>query len=160
MATLKELYDKALKNGMPTFLPLTPYADDRGWSHMDVFSDALTLGGQVNFSEVASGVIKAWHRHQNQTDFWVVVRGMLKCVVFRESPANVWKKVVGVYNPGILIIPKGLWHGCVNTTMEPAGLLYYVDKRYNTAQPDEVRRPWDWPEPINVGGAWYGIEHK
>ncbi|MEE9131583.1 MAG: hypothetical protein V3T84_16330, partial [Phycisphaerales bacterium] len=54
----------------PVFVPISPYADDRGWSLMNLLAGAMSEQGQINFSMQYPGVVKAWHRHDKQTDFW------------------------------------------------------------------------------------------
>lgn len=160
MTSVRPAYEEAIQSGLPKFHPIGPYADDRGWSYMNLFLDVLTPSGQINFSEISSGAVKAWHRHERQTDLWLVVSGMLKVVVYSEKQQHLYKIMLGIHHPGILIIPRGLWHGCVNLTMDPVGLMYYMDQRFIPQEPDEFRQPWDWEDPILYGGAWYGIEPK
>jgi dTDP-4-dehydrorhamnose 3,5-epimerase-like enzyme len=127
----------------PVFVPVTPYTDDRGWSLMNCLTGVMSASGQINFSVQYPGIVKAWHRHERQTDFWMCVQGHIKAGVWRESDGAAWMLVTGEKRPGVLIIPTPLWHGaaCVGNT--PCGLLYYVTHAYDAAKPDELRRPWD-----------------
>lgn len=127
----------------PVFVPIKPYADDRGWSLMNLLTGAMSERGQINFSMQYPGVVKAWHRHDKQTDFWTCVTGHLKAGMWRESDGAAWMCVFGARNPGVLIIPPPLWHGAATVGPESAGLLYYVTHAYDAEQPDEHRRPWD-----------------
>jgi dTDP-4-dehydrorhamnose 3,5-epimerase len=127
----------------PLFMPVTPFADDRGWSLMNMLTGAMSDQGQVNFSMQYPGVVKAWHRHRLQTDFWVCLTGHLKIGVYRESDGVAWLLVTGERRPGALVIPPGLWHGAAAVGPTPAGLLYYVTQAYDQQHPDEQRRPFD-----------------
>jgi dTDP-4-dehydrorhamnose 3,5-epimerase len=133
------------------FVPVSPYTDDRGWSLMNLLAGAMSAEGQINFSMQYPGVVKAWHRHRLQTDFWTCLTGHLKTGVYRESDGARWLLVIGERRPGVLIIPPGLWHGGAAVGPTPAGLLYYVTHAYNPDAPDEERRPHDsvaefpWP---------------
>ena len=127
----------------PLFVPIESYADDRGWSLMNQLQGVLSPEGQVNFSVQYPGVIKAWHRHQFQTDFWICLQGNLKAGVYRESDHQAWQVVFGERRPGMLVIPPTLWHGASTVGPESAGLLYYVTKAYNAKVPDEERRAAD-----------------
>jgi dTDP-4-dehydrorhamnose 3,5-epimerase len=138
-----EAHELAKSQNAPIFVPLQIYTDDRGWSLMNLLHGAMSAQGQINFSMQYPGVVKAWHRHDKQTDFWMCLIGHVKAGVYRESDGAAWMLVTGEKRPGVLIIPPPLWHGvaCVGPT--PAGLLYYVTHGYNEKQPDEHRRPWD-----------------
>jgi dTDP-4-dehydrorhamnose 3,5-epimerase len=103
----------------------------------------LSPEGQINYSVMFPGIIKAWHRHQHQTDFWLCLHGHLKVGVQRDSDDSRWALVVGEKRPGVVIIPPPLWHGGATVGPEPAGLLYYVTQQYNPAAPDEERRAFD-----------------
>lgn len=138
-----DAHELALAQREPVFVPVMPYTDDRGWSLMNLFNGVMSAQGQVNFSIQYPGVVKAWHRHDKQTDFWACLIGHLKVGVHRESDGASWMIVMGEKRPGVLVIPPPLWHGaaCVGST--PAGLLYYVTHTYDAVRPDEHRRPWD-----------------
>jgi dTDP-4-dehydrorhamnose 3,5-epimerase len=135
----------------PVFVPVSAYADDRGWSLMNLLDGVLKPEGQINFSVQYPGAVKAWHRHEKQTDFWCCLNGHLKAGVYREEDDRAWIQVFGEKRPGVLIIPPLLWHGATAVGVEPAGLLYFVTHKYDPQQPDEHRRshdsvpgfPWD-----------------
>lgn len=133
----------AVEASEPVFLPASIYTDDRGWSLMNQLQGVMAPEGQVNYSVQYPGVIKAWHRHQRQTDFWLCVRGHIKVGVQREGADFAWLQVIGEKAPGVMIIPPTLWHGAATVGHEPAGLLYYVTRAYDAASPDEERRAFD-----------------
>lgn len=141
--TWAEAHEAAKAALEPLFVPVTPYADDRGWSLMNMLSGVLGPQGQVNFSMQHPGIVKAWHRHDKQTDFWICLKGHIKAGVYRETDHAAWMLVIGEQRPGVLVIPPPLWHGAACVGSEPAGLLYYVTHSYDAAKPDEHRRPWD-----------------
>ena len=138
-----EAHARAVADQEPILVPVAPFADDRGWSLMNMLTGALRDTGQVNFSMQYPGVVKAWHRHRKQTDFWICVGGHLKAGVYRESDGAAWSAVIGLMRPAALIIPPGLWHGAATVGPESAALLYYVTNAYDARHPDEERRPWD-----------------
>ena len=138
----------------PLFLPASIYTDDRGWSLMNQLQGVMSAQGQVNFSVQYSGVIKAWHRHSLQTDFWIGLKGHLKVGVHREEDGATWMAIIGEKRPGVVIIPPPLWHGAATVGNEPAGLLYYVTHAYNPKQPDEQRRAFD-----SVEGFPWAVRH-
>jgi len=147
-------HEAAKAENEPIFVPITAYADDRGWSLMNLLVGVLGPQGQINYSVQYPGAIKAWHRHDLQTDFWCCLNGHLKAGVFREEDGTQWVQVFGEKRPGMLIIPPPLWHGATVVGPTPAGLLYYVTHAYNPKKPDEHRQPHDWVE----GFPWH-IRH-
>ncbi len=149
-----EAYADAQATGEPRFVPINIYTDDRGWSIMNQYQGVLDPEGQINYSHMYPGVIKAWHRHQLQTDFWIVTRGHVKAGVHCETTDRRWLSIMGQMSPGVTIIPPPLWHGLATVGDEPAGLLYYVTHAYNPADPDEQRRPVD-----AIDFPW-AVEHR
>jgi dTDP-4-dehydrorhamnose 3,5-epimerase len=139
----KDAYARALETGEPIFVPAPYFCDDRGYSIMNQLQGVLSPEGQINYSVQHPGVIKAWHRHKHQTDFWMCLRGHIKVGVYREGADFAWLHVLGEKQPGALIIPPTLWHGAATVGNEPAGLFYYVTKAYDPASPDEERRAHD-----------------
>lgn len=144
----------ALSANEPVFVPASHFADDRGWSLMNLLQGVLSPQGQINYSTMYPGVIKAWHRHQHQTDFWIGLHGHLKAGIYRESDAKTWLTTLGEKRPGVLIIPPPLWHGVATIGHEPAGLLYYVTHGYDPKAPDEERRAYD-----SVSGFPWAVRH-
>lgn len=140
---LAEAFTHALDNRQPVFVPSSVFSDDRGWSLMNQLQGVMTPEGQVNYSVMYPGVIKAWHRHQKQTDFWITLQGNVKAGVHDPESGESWLIVMGEKRPGTLIIPPPLWHGLATVGPETAGLLYYVTHAYDPAEPDEERLAYD-----------------
>jgi dTDP-4-dehydrorhamnose 3,5-epimerase len=147
-------FEAALSAKEPVFVPQPLYTDDRGWSLMNQLQGVMRAEGQVNFSVQYPGVIKAWHRHSLQTDFWICLTGHIKVGVYREEDQKAWMAVIGEKKPGVLIIPPPLWHGAATVGDTQAGLLYYVTHAYNPKQPDEQRRAHD-----SIDGFPWGVRH-
>jgi len=154
MSAASDLHQQALETREPKALPLRFFADDRGWSLMNLFVGVLH-GGQCNYSILYSGVYKAWHRHATQTDFWVVTQGNAKIGVYDQENQKQWTFFLGEKSPQLLIIPPGLWHGLTPTGNAPCGLLYYVDQEYDLKAPREERRPHDFFPAFR-----WDVEHK
>ncbi len=147
-------YELARQRAEPVLSPQRHFADDRGWSLMNQLQGVLAPSGQVNFSVQHPGVIKAWHRHQKQTDFWICLLGHIKVGVYADAADFAWMAVLGEKAPAVLVIPPPLWHGAATVGAEPAGLLYYVTEQYDPASPDEERRAYD-----SVPGFPWGVRH-
>ena len=152
---LPDAFAQAQATGEPRFVPQPVFADDRGWSYMNQFVGVLSEQGQVNYSVMYPGVVKAWHRHHHQTDFWMVLHGHLKVGVANEKTGQRWARVLGEKSPGIAIVPPTLWHGAATVGPDNAGLLYFVTHQYDPANPDEDRCEWD-----SIDGFPWGVQFK
>ncbi|HZW11216.1 MAG TPA: hypothetical protein VFF69_15040 [Phycisphaerales bacterium] len=152
---LREAFARAQEVVEPLFVPSQFFTDDRGWSLMNQMQGVMRAEGQINFSVQYPGVIKAWHRHRKQTDFWMCVSGHLKVGVHRDADGTSWSLVIGEKRPGTVVIPPPLWHGAATVGPAPAGLLYYVTHAFDAADPDEERRAHD-----SVAAFSWAVEHK
>ncbi len=139
----------------PLLVPQQFHSDDRGWSLMNQMLGVMTPEGQINYSVTYPGVIKAWHRHAKQTDFWTCLAGNLKVGVHREEDGKSWVAVIGEKRPAVVIIPPPLWHGVATVVNDPGGLLYYVTHAYDPAKPDEDRRNHD-----SISGFPWTVVHR
>lgn len=148
-------HEQAADQSIPMFVPASHYADDRGWSLMNQLQGVMSPQGQVNFSVQYPGVVKAWHRHTRQTDFWIGLTGHIKVGVYDQSSERAWSIVIGEKRPGVVVIPPPLWHGAATVGDSPAGLLYYVTHAYDPANPDEERT-----SPDAFPGFPWQVEHR
>jgi dTDP-4-dehydrorhamnose 3,5-epimerase len=118
--------------------------------------DPLFRGfGQAYVTTTLPGVVKAWHRHQRQTDFFCCVAGMIKLVLVDDRPGSpshgrveaLW---LGVHKPRLVVVPPGVWHGWTCTSVEEAMVLNLATEPYDHHAPDEERLaphgtlPYDW----------------
>ena len=132
---------------------LTRHADERGFL-MEILreDDAIFQRfGQVYVSLNYPGVVRAWHYHRLQTDYFVVVKGMAKVVLYDardDSPTKgeVQEFFLGENNPMLLSVPIGVMHGYKTIGVEPALLLNFPTKIYDRDDPDEYRVPYDSPD--------------
>src|SRR5262245_29323911 len=130
--------------------PLRRFADDRGYLMELVRADDpfFTEFGQTVATLSYPGVIKAFHWHERQDDYWAVLQGMAQVVLHdlrQGSPSQGTTDVhyLGEFNPQVLAIPRGVAHGYRVLGAEPALLLYTVTRTYDPANPDEHRIPYD-----------------
>jgi dTDP-4-dehydrorhamnose 3,5-epimerase len=101
-------------------------------------------------------VVKAWHYHKVQTDTICAIQGMIKLVLYdpREgSPTQgeINEFFMGVYNPLLVQVPKGIYHGWKCTSEEEAIIINIPNEVYVYNEPDEYRLPphgkdipYDW----------------
>jgi dTDP-4-dehydrorhamnose 3,5-epimerase len=136
---------------------LLTHADERGFFReiIRVTDGFFTEGfGQWSHSLMFGGVIKAWHLHQVQTDWWYVTGGVLRVGLHDLRPQSPTHGVtmdflLGDLQPaGLLKIPPGVAHGC-KVIQGPANLLYVTSNVYNPQ--DELRIPHDDPA---IGFDW------
>jgi dTDP-4-dehydrorhamnose 3,5-epimerase len=131
---------------------LKPIPDERGMvmeilrSDEELFEDF----GQVYLSVVYPGVVKGWHYHKVQTDFFAIVKGMAKVVLYdsrQESPTRgeVQELFMGEQNPMLIRIPPGVVHGIKGIGTEPAYMINCPTEVYDYDRPDEFRLPPDDP---------------
>jgi dTDP-4-dehydrorhamnose 3,5-epimerase len=131
---------------------LKTHADERGFFRelIRVTDDFFSEGfGQWSHSLMFDGVIKAWHLHRIQTDWWYVVGGVLRVGLCDMRPdSTTYKKIMDflmgdLQTPRVIKIPPGVAHGC-KTIQGPVNLFYVTSHIYNPD--DEVRLPYNDPE--------------
>ncbi len=140
--SLSDAAEFSLSNNVPVICEQEFFTDDRGWSLVNHLQGVLLPSGQINYSFVYSNVVKAWHRHQKQVDFWSCLHGHIRAGIHRE-PDEYWSIVLGERSPYTLVIPPDLWHGLIAVDNKGAGLLYYATEAYCPENPDEERAPYD-----------------
>ena len=129
---------------------LTPRADERGFLMELLRSDdsIFTKFGQCYVSMNYPGVIRAWHWHKKQDDFFVVVKGMIRVGLYdlREGSPTQGEAAefyLGDNNSIMLKIPVGVVHGYKTVGTEPSLLINFPSEVYNPEEPDEYRLPWN-----------------
>ena len=105
---------------------------------------------QISHTSTYPGVIKAFHWHRHQTDYWYCVSGNIRAglVDLREGSPTVGQQMsigLGEWGRKVLQIPPGVAHGYQVLGNMPAQLIYYTTKPYDADHPDEERIPWDDP---------------
>ena len=129
---------------------LARHADERGFLMELLRSDdaIFTKFGQSYVSMNYPGVIRAWHWHKKQDDFFVVMKGMIKVGLYdlREGSPTQGEAAefyLGDNNSIMLKIPVGVVHGYRTVGTEPSLLINFPSEVYNPQEPDEYRLPWD-----------------
>jgi len=132
--------------------------DERGYlmeilRNDDPFFDKF---GQVYMTTAYPGVVKGWHFHKTQTDYFTCVLGMIKLVLHDardESSTNgeTQEFFIGECNPMLVSIPPGVLHGFKGIGDKTAIIINTITETYKYDQPDEHRIPWNSPE---VGYDW------
>ncbi len=137
-------------------IPLRKIPDERGSIMHMLRCDAPHFDkfGEIYFSTVYSGVVKAWHLHTRMTQNYAVVAGMIKLVLYDTRDASptfgaLQEFFLGEENYVLLRIPPGVCNGfkglgegraiVANCTTEPhdASELQRFD-------PSTPKIPYDW----------------
>jgi dTDP-4-dehydrorhamnose 3,5-epimerase len=136
---------------------LNTYLDQRGFFREIIRVSDPFFGegfGQWSHTKSYQGVVKAWHVHQRQVDWWYVVGGRVKVALYdtrRESPTygQLQELLLGDdVEPTVLRVPPGVAHGY--RVLSPEVHLFYITSRvYDPA--DEGRLQHDDPE---IGYDW------
>jgi dTDP-4-dehydrorhamnose 3,5-epimerase len=112
--------------------------------------------GQVYMTTAYPGAVKAWHYHKKQVDNFVVVKGMMKVVLYdgRESSPTfreINEFFLGEHNPILLQIPAYVYHGFKCIGESEAFVINCPTEVYRYQDPDEYRLPphggeipYDW----------------
>ena len=136
---------------------LLTHTDERGFfrevirSTDGFFSEGF---GQWSHSLMHPGTAKAWHVHQQQTDWWYVAIGTLKVALYDTRPdsptyGELAEFFLGDNHPAQVVkIPPGVAHGC-KAISGPVHLFYVTSTVYNPD--DEGRIAHDDPD---IGYDW------
>lgn len=137
--------------------PLTRHRDERGFfceiirQTDDFFSEGF---GQLSYSVMHPGTIKAWHIHQRQIDWWFIALGEVKAVLHDCRPDSPTYSLTNEFfmgdgrEPFVLKIPPGVAHG-LKVISGPAHLFYITSRVYDPS--DEGRIAHDDPQ---IGYDW------
>jgi dTDP-4-dehydrorhamnose 3,5-epimerase len=137
-------------------VPLRRIADERGAVfHMLKSTDRHFAGfGEIYFSSVYPGVVKAWKHHRRMTANYACILGRVRVVLYDdrdESPTKgaLMQVVLGPDEYALAVIPPCIWHGfqglghpasilanCATEPSDPAEL----DRR----DLDDPRIPYSW----------------
>lgn len=151
--------------------PLKKHQDERGfftevmrkdWGDLFQSNDFV----QANLSITYPQVIRAWHRHlRGQIDYFIVLKGAIKICLWDDQTRELTEIISTGQIPQIVRVPGKFWHGFKVIGNHAVWLLYFVNRLYDYANPDEERRAWDdatiVPKTINdqiddprVGTSW------
>ncbi len=137
-------------------LPLRQIPDERGKIMHMLRCDAphFEKFGEIYFSTVHPGVIKAWHIHSEMVLNYAVVSGSVKLALYDErddSPTKgeVQEMVVGDGNYVLVQIPPGVWNGFMGVGTQTAivancSTTPHDPQEISRVDPLENHIPYDW----------------
>ncbi len=137
--------------------PLVVHPDERGTFREIIratdpfFAEGF---GQLSISQIHTGVVKAWHWHRQQTDWWYIGCGVIRVGLHdarAESPTyrTTLELLMGDGQPAqVLRIPPGVVHGC-KCLQGPAQMIYVTSRIYDPSDelriaPDDPAIGYDW----------------
>ena len=136
---------------------LRQVSDERGMVLHHMRSDApeFTTFGECYFSVMVPGAVKAWKRHQEQTQHLAVPVGRVRFVIYDDretSPSLGSLDVVELGRPDDylrLCIPRGLWYGFSCLSDESALIANCADRPHDPADAelrsdDDPYFPYRW----------------
>jgi dTDP-4-dehydrorhamnose 3,5-epimerase len=126
-----------------------PFAPEQPFAQM---SRTLSFARGGNPPEL----IKAFHWHEHQWDYWDVVGGDARIVLVdlrADSPTagRVQTVMAGEHTPRVVAIPPFVAHGYQVLGLRDVVLCYYVTVPYSVDEPDEGRIAWD---DARIGYDW------
>ena len=142
---------------------LKTHPDPRGFFREVIrITDPFFQGGffgQWSHSKMAKDVVKAWHYHHIQTDWWYCPIGKIQTVLYDNRPESSTYKQKMIIEMGdsgedssarevCVKIPPGVLHGC-KVLSKQAHLFYITSETYNPQ--DEGRFPYN---STVVGHDW------
>jgi len=140
---------------------LTPRRDARGFLMEILRADEPLFRrfGQVYVTAVRPGVVKAWHCHERQTDYFAVVAGTARLALFDDRPTSatrgaIMEIITGDAAPALVVIPPGVFHGFRAEGDAETRIVNLPTECYDSEWPDEIRRPFNDPAiPYDWGPA-------
>lgn len=137
--------------------PQKVFPDDRGTvMRMLRETDAHFAGfGEVYFSQVFPGVVKAWHWHERMVINYAVPVGRIKLVLFDDREGSPTKGelqeiYLGTGNYSLVQVPVKVWNGFKGVSPEPAlvcncSTIVHDDGEMKRLDPmDNDLIPYDW----------------
>jgi len=135
---------------------LTQMLDERGKvMHMiNINSPSFIDFGEIYFSCIYPGAIKAWHLHKKMTLNYAVPHGNIKFVLYDDRPDSVTKGetqeiFLGPDHYCLVTVPPMIWNGfkCIGENMAivaNCASLTHSDDEVEKKIPFDDSIPYDW----------------
>lgn len=137
---------------------LVRHPDERGYFEEvirktdDFFAEGFA---QMSHSYMHKGVVKAWHIHKTQIDWWYAVGGVIKAALYdARKESHTFKQlnefILGEpHKPNIVLkIPAGVAHG-LKVLEGPADLVYITSGIYSKDEEGRI----SYTDPV-IGYDW------
>ena len=112
--------------------------------------------GQLYVTTAFPGVVKGWHYHKRQADYFCCVSGMIKLVLYdnragSSTQGRIDQFFIGASHALLVKVPPLVLHGFKGVGDREAIVLNVPTHPYDHRQPDEYRTdphspeiPYDW----------------
>ena len=141
--------------------PLQILSDERGAVMHMLRADAAHFErfGEIYFSVVNSGAVKAWRRHRSTVMNIAVPVGTVRVVLYDDRADSATRGTVAALETGrgaysLITIPAGVWSGFLGLGPEPAVVANCATAPHDPAEVD--RRPEDDPAIPYIWGTRAG----
>jgi dTDP-4-dehydrorhamnose 3,5-epimerase len=136
--------------------PLRQILDERGKvMHMMRRDDPwFEKFGEIYFSVINPGAIKAWHLHRKMALNYAVVSGQIKLVLFDARPKSptrgrLQEIFTGQENYALITVPPGVWNGFKGIAPAPSivancATVPHDSKEIIRTDPFTKDIPYDW----------------
>ena len=137
--------------------PLRVFEDERGAVMHMLRVDSLLFKrfGEVYFSEVRSGSVKAWKRHTRMTQHFTVPVGRIRFVLYDDRPGSPTAGSLSEIELGrpddyrLLVIPPGIWYGFTGLAAQPSLVANCADLPHDPSESENLvwstpLIPYDW----------------
>src|SRR5271165_2478360 len=137
-------------------VPLRKIPDERGTIMHMLRCDAphFEKFGEIYFSTVYPGAIKAWHLHSEMTLNYAVVAGAIKMVLYDDRPdsasrGNLMELFPGRHNYVLIQVPPGVWNDFKGVGTEEAivancATIPHRTNEISRMSPFDPRIPYNW----------------
>lgn len=110
--------------------------------------------GEVYFSVVNPGAVKAWHLHSAMTLNYTCIQGLVKLVLYddRETSSTrgeLMELFIGPENHQLVRVPPGVWNGFKGVAAHPSTVcncatLPHDPEEISRLDPFDPSIPYDW----------------
>ena len=138
-------------------VPLQRVVDSRGMVLHMLRADEphFSRFGEIYFSLVNAGAVKAWRTHARTTANYAVPVGTIRLVLFDDRPASstrgrTFERLIGEPEYCLVTIPPGVWSGFRGESPHPALVANCTTDPHDPAEitrrePDSADIPYRWP---------------
>jgi dTDP-4-dehydrorhamnose 3,5-epimerase len=137
-------------------IPLRKIPDERGTIMHMLRSDSehFQRFGEIYFSTVYPGAIKAWHLHSEMGLNYAVIVGTIKMVLYDDRPDSPTKGALmelfpGENNYALVQVPAGVWNGFKGVGTKEAivancSTIPHRADEISRTSPFDPRIPYNW----------------
>lgn len=125
--------------------PLRQFADPKGKVMHMIRCDSphFRRFGEIYFSQVNPGAVKAWKRHKEMTQNFAVPVGRIRLVLFDDRPQSptcgqLEVMEIGEGNYVLVVIPPSLWYGFSGVSSDPAIVANCSDMPHNPQESERI----------------------